>query len=106
MQNIKIALALSIAVIIPVYNVFPTLIQKGFWSVLVIALTQDENVSSSFLNSYQRIEGTVIGSIFAFAVSQILSCDSTSLLEGVCVVQFSVQITVLVAWWNCHLFIN
>jgi hypothetical protein len=103
-QSYKIALAITICAILPVYNVFPSLIQGGFWATLVIALIRQENISSSFLMGYQRLEGTVIGAIFAFIMFQIFHCNvhKTNLY---CIERFTVQVLVLIPWlFVCGLF--
>jgi hypothetical protein len=103
-QSFKIALAVAISSIIPVYNIFPSLIQRGMWTTIVVALIQDENISSSFLNSYQRLEGTVIGSIFSFIIYSIFQCNESG-DNLFCIQHFSIQIIILVLWMLvCGLF--
>lgn len=103
-QSYKIGLAIALASILPIYRVLPRLFQGGFWATLVVALIRQENISSSFLMSYQRLEGTVIGCIFAFIMSQIFECnaDNSNLF---CIQQFGVKVIILILWLlACGLF--
>jgi hypothetical protein len=103
-QAYKTAFALSIATILPVYNVFPTLIGRGFWTVLVVALIRQDNISSSFLFSYQRLEGTVIGAIFSFFIFSIFTCNSSK-SNDYCIQQWGTQVIILLVWlFICGLF--
>ncbi len=103
-QAYKVALAVTVASLLPIYNFFPSLLGRGFWTALVVALIRQENATSSFLTSYQRLEGTVIGSIFAFMMYEIFQCnDSAS--NTFCIQRFGVQIVVLIIWlFVCGLF--
>jgi hypothetical protein len=38
---------------------------------------------STFLVGYQRLEGSVIGAIYAFAMFQLLDCSSSEVIEWV-----------------------
>eukprot|EP01040_Poterioochromonas_malhamensis_P007617 gene7617-8225_t len=103
-QPFKISLAVAIAAIIPIFNVFPTLLQKGLWSTFVCIIIRQDNLSSSFQTAYQRLEGTVIGSIYAFIVYQIFPCNDDR-TDGYCIDQIYMQLSVLVGWlFFCGLF--
>lgn len=68
---------ISIIVIIP-YSIVVTRVLKdvlyngGLWVCLVVILIRSDNISSSFLTSYQRLEGTIIGAIYSFLIYQNL----------------------------------
>ena len=49
--------------------------QNGLWAVLVVILIRQENTSSSFLTGYQRLEGTVVGAVYAYTMFQIFNCS-------------------------------
>ncbi len=103
-QPFKISLAVAIAAIIPIFNVFPTLYQKGLWCTFVCVIIRQDNLSSSFQTAYQRLEGTVIGSIYSFIIYQIFPCDDDR-NNGYCVDQIYMQLFVLVGWlFFCGLF--
>ncbi len=103
-QPFKISLAVAIAAIIPIFNVFPTLLQKGLWSTFVCIIIRQDNLSSSFQTAYQRLEGTVIGSIYAFIVYQIFPCNDDR-TDGYCIDQIYMQLFVLIIWlFFCGLF--
>ena len=72
----KIALAITIGASMLIYQLVPFLFSDGLWSTVVIVLIRQNSTSSSFLMGYQRLEGTVVGAIYSFAVYQVLSCSS------------------------------
>ena len=73
-QAIKISLAIVIMAIFVVTDVEDDLSQNGIWATVVIALVRQESSSSSFLMGYQRLEGTVIGSVYTYAMSIAFRC--------------------------------
>ena len=72
----KIALAITIGASMLIYQLVPFLFSDGLWSTVVIVLIRQNSTSSSFLMGYQRLEGTVVGAIYSFAVYQVMSCSS------------------------------
>lgn len=90
-QAIKIVSGVTIAYSVVIYQLLNVFYNRGLWTVLVIALVRQDNTSSSFLMGYQRLEGTVIGAIYAILIFRIFSCASTT-----CGAQ--VQIPTLVIW--------
>ena len=68
-------------------------VQNGVWAMLCIAFIRQDNTSSSFLTGFQRLEGTVLGSVYAFFM---FSVTQSSFVEGRCPVQ--VALPVLVGW--------
>eukprot|EP01035_Chromulina_nebulosa_P018818 gene18818-24588_t len=75
-QPIKIALAITITSLLVVVKQFRDSEQNGFWAVVVICLIRQDNASSSFITAYQRILGTVIGSVYAFSMYEAMNCSS------------------------------
>jgi hypothetical protein len=73
-QVIKIASSITLGISIRIFELLPQLYQGGLWVALVMALIRQDNSASSFLTGYQRLEGTVIGAIFAVLISQIFTC--------------------------------
>jgi hypothetical protein len=91
-QPVKIALAVSIMVLFVVIKELAlTSAYDALWGVIAVCVVRQENVSSSFLVGYQRLEGTAIGALYAFATYQLLKCDQTTC-------GLSVQLPVLVIW--------
>lgn len=88
-QSAKIALAVTVT------SLFVLVQQTGqmensLWAVLVVILIRQESTSSSFLTGYQRLEGTVIGSVYAFTMFQIFRCA-----ENACGLEVSTPVLVL-----------
>lgn len=46
----------------------------GIWAMLVVMIVRQENSASSFTSGYQRIEGTVIGCVFAYVFYEAFGC--------------------------------
>lgn len=76
-QPSKISLSVIIA---SLFVVLPNLIisDHSIWSVVVICFIRGNDSASSFNLGYQRLEGTVIGSVFSFLLFQGLKCASKS----------------------------
>ena len=65
-----------------------------------ICFIRQEASSSSFLASYQRLEGTLIGAVFAFFIFEVLACSN----NGYACVN-GVKIPILVGWiWLASCF--
>ena len=73
-QPCKIALSIIIA---SLFVVLPQLRNSDYsiWSVVVITFIRSNDSSSSFNLGYQRLEGTVIGSVFSFALFTGFRCS-------------------------------
>jgi hypothetical protein len=76
MQPMKIAGAITLS------TLFMTdLSSKGemwanaFWVTTVIVLVRNDTTASSFFQGFQRVEGTVIGAIYAFSMYHFLGCS-------------------------------
>lgn len=74
---LKIALASALTISILIYQLMPFLINGGLWMAMVVLIIRQEMVSSSFFVAVQRLEGTVIGAMYAFLVYTIFSCEHT-----------------------------
>jgi len=75
MNSMKISTAVTICASLVVFHLLPNLYSGGVWTTLVIVLIREDNASSSFLRGYQRLEGTVVGAIYSFAVYEVFSCN-------------------------------
>jgi hypothetical protein len=76
-QPMKIATAIVLTSLLVVIPYLADRQQNGLWAVVVITLIRQDNTSSSFLVGYQRLEGTVLGAVYAFTVYQALNCDNS-----------------------------
>jgi uncharacterized membrane protein YgaE (UPF0421/DUF939 family) len=75
-QAIKIAAAIVLtAVLVVAPNQSTKQQQDGLSAVLIIAFIRQDNTSSSFLVGYQRLEGTVIGAVYAFTTYNTFQCQ-------------------------------
>lgn len=72
----KVAATLSLCTSVLIFELMPFLYHGGLWMSLVVIIIRQDIISSSFLTSAQRLEGTVIGSMYAFLVYTVFSCDS------------------------------
>ena len=93
-QPMKIALALTLAsLFVLVKEVRYGQVQNGVWAMLCIAFIRQDNTSSSFLTGFQRLEGTVLGSVYAFFM---FSITQSSFMDGRC--PMHIALPVLVGW--------
>ena len=74
-NSMKISSAVTICASLKIFHLLPNLYSGGVWTTLVIVLIREDNASSSFLRGYQRLEGTVVGAIYSFAVYEVFSCN-------------------------------
>jgi uncharacterized membrane protein YgaE (UPF0421/DUF939 family) len=63
----------------------------GIWATAAICFIRQDNTTSTFLVGYQRLEGSVIGAIYAFALFQLLECSNSYCGIGI-------TLPVLVPW--------
>jgi uncharacterized membrane protein YgaE (UPF0421/DUF939 family) len=68
-------------------------ISNGFWICLVCVIIRRDNSSSSFSMGYQRLEGTAIGAVYAYALYTGFQCN---LVDKTC--GFEVSTPILVIW--------
>jgi hypothetical protein len=77
-QPAKIAGAVTITAIFVVYpGALGIDIENALWPGITLCFIRNENSASSFLASYQRLEGTVIGSFFVLFVYVVLAQTPT-----------------------------
>ena len=74
-QPMKSSLAVVITSLFILIDQLQNSYQNGLWAVLVVILIRQENTSSSFLTGYQRLEGTVVGAVYAYTMFQIFNCS-------------------------------
>ena len=75
-QPAKIALAVTVTSFFVLLEQLQSRAKNSLWAVLVVVLVRQESTSSSFLTGYQRLEGTVVGAVYAFTVYQIFGCGT------------------------------
>jgi uncharacterized membrane protein YgaE (UPF0421/DUF939 family) len=63
----------------------------GVWATVAIGFIRQENVSSSFLVGYQRLEGTAVGALYSFATFQGFGCHNRQC-------GFNIILPVLIIW--------
>ena len=81
-------------------NDYSILFLYCYRAAAAICFIRQEASSSSFLASYQRLEGTLVGAVFAFFIFQVLACSSNG---DACV--NGVKIPILVGWiWLASCF--
>ena len=73
-QPAKISLACTLTSFFIFLNQLGNPLPNSLWAVLVVILVRQENTSSSFLTGYQRLEGTVVGAVYAYSMFQIFNC--------------------------------
>jgi hypothetical protein len=99
-QAIKIATAITLCSAFVVFAQVTSFYQNGLWLAFSVAIIRQENVSSSFLMAYQRLEGTVIGALYGVVVYTAFKCDQTNNECGP-----SIAISVIILWIAvCSLF--
>lgn len=76
-QPAKIALAVTVTSFFALLQQLSDSSQNSLWAILVVILVRQENTSSSFLTGYQRLEGTVVGAVYAFTMFQIFGCATS-----------------------------
>jgi Fusaric acid resistance protein-like len=76
-QPAKIALAVTVTSLFALLQQLSDSSQNSLWAILVVILVRQENTSSSFLTGYQRLEGTVVGAVYAFTMFQIFGCANS-----------------------------
>jgi Fusaric acid resistance protein-like len=74
---IKIAVSICITALLVVLPEVRDQTQNGLWACIAIAFLRQDQTASSFLWGYQRLEGTVIGSVYAFLINFLLACQSS-----------------------------
>lgn len=74
-QPAKIAGAVTITATFVVYpGLFGIDIEDALWPGITLCFIRQENSASSFLTSYQRLEGNVIGAFYVLFIFYVLSC--------------------------------
>ena len=102
-QPIKIASCITIASLLVVIDSLRQSADNGLWASTVIALIRQDNSGSSALMGFQRMQGTLIGSVAAFTIFQVLSCNSGDSDKSTCSPYY---ITPILTVWNfiCALY--
>ena len=90
-QPAKIALACTLTSFFIFLSQLGNPLPNSLWAVLVVILVRQENTSSSFLTGYQRLEGTVVGAVYAYTMFQIFNCSAKEC-------GFKISTPVLVIW--------
>jgi hypothetical protein len=93
---LKIATATTLCSLLVIVDSLKSKYPFGLWSVIVLMLIRQDNIASSFHTGYQRIEGTVIGSVYSYIMSGFFSCSQDS---DHC--DLYIQILILGIWLGC-----
>lgn len=72
-QPFKIALAGTLCALLVIVPAWRSANPYGAWAAIVVMIVRQDSSSSSYLRGYQRLEGTVIGAVFSFAMIRIFS---------------------------------
>lgn len=73
MQPFKIAVAGTLCALLLIVPSWRAANPYGAWAAVVVMIVRQDSSSSSYLRGYQRLEGTVIGAVFSFALIRIFS---------------------------------
>lgn len=92
----KIGLATIIASIFVIRDGLGNFNQNGLWAVVVIAFIRQDTTTSSFLIGYQRVEGTVMGAVYAFSTYEALKCEQIGEVNSCN--NLSIIVPVIVTW--------
>jgi hypothetical protein len=72
-QPVKISIACTLCAMLVVIASLRKSNPNGIWAPLVVVIIRQDNASSSFLRGMQRLEGTVVGSVFAFGLLKLIA---------------------------------
>jgi len=90
-QPLKGAVTITIASFFVLIPEIASRISNGFWICLVTVIIRRDNSSSSFSMGYQRLEGTAIGAVYAYALYTGFQCT-----DKTC--GFEISTPILVIW--------
>ena len=78
LQPLKLSLALTGALLFVILKQLSSqsFARNSLWAAVAVAIVRRETTASSFLVSSQRLIGTVVGAVFAFALFEAFMCDS------------------------------
>jgi uncharacterized membrane protein len=100
-QPCKIALAICVTALFALVDQMRgQIFVDGVWATVAIGFIRQENVSSSFLVGYQRLEGTAIGALYSFVTYQGLHCDRKECGLNVTLPVIVVWVAVCAFWRN------
>lgn len=74
---LKVALITTLASLLVISPTLHDLFPYGLWGSIVVILIRQDSSASSFHKGYQRVEGTLLGCLFAFSMSRMFNCTST-----------------------------
>lgn len=72
-QPIKISIACTLCATLVIVSSLRESNPNGMWAPLVVVIIRQDNSSSSFLRGMQRLEGTVVGAVFAFGLLKLVA---------------------------------
>jgi hypothetical protein len=88
---VKIAIITVLCSLFVILPYFQKIFPYGLWGPVVVTLIRQDNSSSSFSRGFQRIEGTVLGCIYAYMISLFFHCETHSC--------YTPSVVVLVVGW-------
>jgi hypothetical protein len=99
---LKVALITTLASLLVISPRLTEIFPYGLWASIVVVLIRQDSSASSFHKGYQRVEGTLLGCLFAFSMSRLLKCTGT---ESCSDTNPEVMIPLLIGWIGvCALF--
>jgi hypothetical protein len=72
-QPVKISIACTLCAMLVIISSLRKSNPNGIWAALVVVIIRQDNASSSFLRGMQRLEGTLVGSVFAFGLLKLVA---------------------------------
>ena len=71
---VKVSSITTLASLLVISPKLRELFPYGLWGFVVVILIRQDSSASSFHKGYQRVEGTLLGCLFAFSLSRMLMC--------------------------------
>lgn len=90
----KIALAGTLCALLVIVPSWWAANPYGSWAAVVVMIVRQDSSSSSYLRGYQRLEGTVVGAVFSFALIKVFSGIHDNQFEYVVILHFLIVLWV------------
>ena len=76
LHPLKVALITTVASLLVISPFLRDIFPYGLWASIVVTLIRQDSSASSFHRGYQRVEGTLLGCLFAFSMSRMFNCTN------------------------------
>ena len=97
---LKVSLITTLASLLVISPPLLALFPYGLWGSVVVILIRQDSTASSFHKGYQRVEGTLLGCLFAFSMSRLFHCtDTDANTEAPCAEKNPVLLLSLLLVW-------